>query len=126
MKSSNNILNKPFKFSDYAEFVSYCNQNNLIIEDKGDFFEATEYQITLENLKNSKLDLLKYNVENFFYINYPIYKQNNIAIFGSEEEKSNFKNFHDKVVNKYNNIAYSINNSRNKEELNNIDINFKI
>ncbi len=119
-------LNKPFTSKEYTEFAIYCNKNNLAIEDKGDFFEAVEYQITLENLKNNKLDLLKYNVENFFYINYPIYKQNNIAIFGSDEEKSNFKNFHDMVVNKYDNIVYSINNSQDKEELNNIDINFKI
>ncbi len=126
MKFENNILNKPFTNKEYADFASFCNKNNLIIEDKVKFFEGVKPKISLENLKNDKFDLLKNNVENYFYKNYPLYKQNNIAIFGSNEEKQNFKNFYDLVVNKYNEIICNIKNCQNNEELENINLNFEV
>lgn len=33
-------LNKPYSNKQYADLAVYCNQNGLIIEDKGDYLEA--------------------------------------------------------------------------------------
>ena len=33
-------LNKPYTNKQYADLAVYCNQNGLIIEDKGDYLEA--------------------------------------------------------------------------------------
>lgn len=33
-------LNKPYTNKEYADLAVYCNENGLIIEDKGDFLEA--------------------------------------------------------------------------------------
>ena len=44
---------------------------------------------------------LKEELENTFYNTYPLYKQCNIAIYGTEEERKEFKEFHDKVVGEY-------------------------
>lgn len=44
---------------------------------------------------------LKQELENQFYTEYPLYKQCNIAIYGTEEERQKFKEFHDKLVEEY-------------------------
>ena len=54
-------------------------------------------QIDLEKKKQK----LKQKLENQFYKEYPLYKQCNIAIYGTEEERQKFKNFHDKLVEEY-------------------------
>lgn len=33
-------INKPYTGEEYADLAVYCNQNGLIIEDKGDYLEA--------------------------------------------------------------------------------------
>ena len=35
-------LNKPYTNKQYADLAIYCNENGLIIEDKGDYLEAVE------------------------------------------------------------------------------------
>ena len=35
-------LNKPYSNKSYADLAIYCNENGLIIEDKGDYLEAVE------------------------------------------------------------------------------------
>jgi hypothetical protein len=35
-------LNKPYTSQEYVELASYCNENNLKIEDKGSFLETVE------------------------------------------------------------------------------------
>lgn len=35
-------LKKPYSDFQYAELAIYCNENNLIIEDKGEYLEAVE------------------------------------------------------------------------------------
>lgn len=54
-----------------------------------------------EEIKKMKLAELKREVEERFYKTYPLYRQNNIAIFGTDEEKREFKEFHDRVVAEY-------------------------
>ena len=36
-------LNKPYTNKEYADFAVYCNENNLIIEDRGDYLESVEH-----------------------------------------------------------------------------------
>ena len=55
---------------------------------------------------------LKREVEQYFYKHYPIYKQNNIAIFGTEEEKLEFKEFHDRVVAEYDEKVKAVSNNK--------------
>lgn len=52
-------------------------------------------------IKQIKLAELKRETEECFYKTYPLYKQNNIAIFGTDEEKLKFKEFHDRIVAEY-------------------------
>ena len=75
-------------------------------------------------LKENKLKELKQDVENYFYNKYPIYKQNNIAIFGTRKDKQQFQDFHDVIVKQYNVMIDKINNCKDIEEINNIIINF--
>ena len=65
-----------------------------------------------EEIKKIKLAELRMEVEEYFYKHYPVYKQNNIAIFGTEEEKLEFKNFHDKVVAEYDEKVKSVNEGK--------------
>lgn len=58
-------------------------------------------QKSAEDLKLSEKIRLKQELEANFYEKYPLYKQCNIAIYGSEEERQKFKEFHDKLVNEY-------------------------
>ena len=44
---------------------------------------------------------LKQELEQQFYKEYPLYKQCNIAIYGTEEERQKFKEFHDELVEQY-------------------------
>lgn len=60
-------------------------------------------------IKQIKLAKLKKEVEDCFYKTYPLYKQNNIAIFGTNEEKMEFKEFHDRVVAEYDEKVRAVN-----------------
>ncbi len=118
----NNTLKKPYSSLEYAEFAIYCNQNNLVITDFDNKLMGVKQEISIIILKNYKIDELRKNIENYFYTNYPIYKQNNIAIFGTEEEKEEFKKFHDDVVSIYDLKVRQINEVETEEQLNKIKI----
>lgn len=122
MTENKNTLKKPYTSLEYAEFAIYCNQNNLVITDFEDKLIGVEPKISITLLKNYKVDELRKNIENYFYTNYPIYKQNNIAIFGTEEEKEEFKKFHDDVVGIYDLKVRQINEVETEEQLNKIKI----
>ena len=64
----------------------------------------------LYNYKKQKIDILKKTIESIFYLKYPLYKQNNIAIFGTEEEKNDFKKFYEETIKKYELEKEKINN----------------
>ena len=61
------------------------------------FTKEEEYK---PNIEEQKLKL-KEELENNFYNMYPLHKQCNIAIYGTEEERKEFKEFHDKLVKEY-------------------------
>lgn len=74
-------------------------------------------QQPLEEIKEKKLKELKTDVENYIYSVYPIYKQNNIAIFGTEEERQKFKEFHDAITSQYNEMVDKVKNCRSVKSL---------
>ena len=51
--------------------------------------------------KELKKRELKKEVEEKFYAEYPLYRQCNIAIFGTDEERQKFKEFHDILASEY-------------------------
>ena len=65
-----------------------------------------------DEVRNLKLAKLKREVEQYFYKHYPVYKQNNIAIFGTEKEKLEFKEFHDRVVAEYDEKVKAVSNNK--------------
>ncbi len=122
MTFENNTLKKPYTQLQYAKFASYCNKNNLIIVEFDNELKGIKQKPNLDDTKKEKLNSLKINVENYFYNNYPQYKQNNIAIFGTEEEKEEFKKFHSSTVYIYDYLIKQINEAETEEQLNKIKI----
>lgn len=53
------ILNKPYNDKDYFEFINYCNNNGLLVDDKGDYLESVAVVIPLEGLKAHKINEFK-------------------------------------------------------------------
>ncbi|WP_277248181.1 DUF4376 domain-containing protein [Phascolarctobacterium succinatutens] len=53
------ILKKPYNDKDYFEFINYCNNNGLLVDDKGDYLESVAVVITLEKLKAHKINEFK-------------------------------------------------------------------
>lgn len=82
-------------------------------------------QQPLEELKQEKLVLLEKNIERAFYSVYPLHKQNNIGIFGTDEEREQFKLFHTTLVTEYDNRVLAVNNATSKEELDLIEMDFE-
>lgn len=52
-------INKPYTNEEYAKLAIYCNENGLIIVDKGEYLESEKYQPTQEEIKAARLDELK-------------------------------------------------------------------
>ena len=65
-------------------------------------------KIQKEYNKQSRLLEAKSNIEKEIYEEYPLFRQCNIAIYGTDEEKKNFKIFHDEKIKKYNEIIAEI------------------
>ncbi len=68
------IVNKPYTNKEYADLAVYCNQNGLIIEDKGDYLESVnppapsveEKQAAVREVRNGYLQATdKYMIEDF-------------------------------------------------------------
>ena len=66
------------------------------------YLKGFEPEIDLNKIKELEKQKLKKEIEEKFYAEYPLYRQCNIAIFGTEEEKQKFKEFHDALASKYN------------------------
>ena len=69
-------LNKPYTNKQYADLAVYCNQNGLIIEDKGDCLEAVnppepsieDKQARVRAVRNQYLQ----QTDKFMIVDYPI------------------------------------------------------
>ena len=85
------ILNKiDFTQQKYDELINYANANNLIIVDKGEYYETDKIEEpvkTLEERKQEKIQELKNNCHKYIYSKYPIYKQLNVANGLATQEK---------------------------------------
>lgn len=66
-------LNKPYTNKDYAALAVYCNENGLIIEDKGDYLEAvnppepTDEQKAAEARaeRDRRIDAIRWRIERY-------------------------------------------------------------
>lgn len=76
-------------------------EKDVINMDGKYYLKGYEPVVDPDKIKEIKKQELKKEVEEKFYSEYPLYKQCNIAIFGTEEERKKFKNFHDKLVSEY-------------------------
>ena len=72
---------------------------------------------SLEEAKEKKLKELKKDVENYIYSIYPLYKQNNIAIFGTDEERQKFKEFHNTTTSWYNEVVDKVKSCKSVKSL---------
>lgn len=72
--------------------------------------------------RQAKLLEAKLAIENIIYTQYPIYKQNNLAIYGTKTEKQAFKEFKEAQVAIYDELVQQINNCNTVRELEAIDI----
>ena len=108
----------------------YKDQENNYCESpirQENFIETTELEYNnyiLPFKKEEKLLELKKNIEKIFYDTYSQSKQNNIAIYGTIEEKQEFKDFHDRQVALYDEKVIEIESCKSLENLNNIVITF--
>ena len=70
---------------EYQELLNQYNSNPELFE------EEVVYRLSIEDIKAAKKAEAKYLVEESIYSVYPQHKQNNIGIFGTDEEKLAFK-----------------------------------
>lgn len=101
----------------------YKNVNGILYEldedevQKHDKLIGQCYEINFEKLKENKIEKLLENTKKRFYEIYPLHRQCNIAIFGTEEEKAEFQRFHNTEAKKYDEILGKINNCFDENEL---------
>lgn len=76
----------------------------------------------IEEIKNSKIEELNKKTKKIFYDKYPLHRQCNIAIFGTEEEKKEFEEFHKIEANKYDQQLENINSRNELKQLLNLKI----
>lgn len=119
---------KDFNQVKYNELIDYANKNNLIIVDKGDYYETEkikEHIKTLEELKQEKIKELKANCSNYIYSQYPIHKQLNIANgLATEEEISQMITFIQQARLICEDIEQQINSVKTQKDLEKISTNF--
>ena len=101
----------------------YYDQTLKLYTSNPELFELEqENTISLKNLKIQKTQEVRDKIEKIFYTAYPQYKQNNIAIFGTDQEKAEFKVFHDEKANLFNSVVEQIETSITVEEVEAINI----
>ena len=76
------ILSKPYTKKQYVEFAEYCNFNNSIIEDRGDYLESRELpKPSEEELKKTEINALKKQLDE---TDYKIIKCSEYSLVGKE------------------------------------------
>jgi hypothetical protein len=78
----------------------------------------------IQELKNLKLRELDMKATEYMLSKYPDYKQNNIAIFGTDTEKKEFQEYYDAMKTKYTKYRGEILYANTKEELDEVEIEF--
>lgn len=126
------ILNKnDFTQQKYNELVSYANSNNCVIEDKGEYYETAEIEITkptLEELKQDKIKELKQKRDEYKKTNgFSSFVYENLEfnlIENIDGEKEKWRLFLQDLIKKYDIFKEQIIIAENKKELENIIIEF--
>ncbi|MDR2781416.1 MAG: hypothetical protein LBB21_03085 [Holosporaceae bacterium] len=113
--NGNILASASFRFSES------CVETNVEIVRSKDgklFFLGEEPQVDkLEDRKKEIIFERQQKLENVFYSEYPLYKQCNIGIYGTAEEKLAFKNFHDSKVAIYHIFTDAVEECTNLNEL---------
>ena len=69
-------LNKPYTNAQYADLAVYCNNNGLIIEDKGDYLEAVNPPEPSDEEKKARVRQVRNQylkqTDEFMIVDYPI------------------------------------------------------
>ena len=134
---------KDFTRSKYNELVNYANSNNMIIVDKGTYYETVEIkepEKTLEELKEEKKEELKqarqdykktvylkddYSIDKFEPLScYNYYNLNNLKFGWTQADKDKFENIIEYIGTKYDEYKLKIKQAKNKEELDKIQFTF--
>ena len=117
---------KDFNQVKYNELINYANKNNMIIVDKGSYYETKKVEEpALEELKVKKIQELKNNCQNYIYSKYPIYKQLNAANgLVTEEEITEITTFIQQTRLICEDIEQKINSVKTQNELESISTNF--
>jgi hypothetical protein len=116
-------LDSSGKILAYAEFRfnENCVETTLEIvrgKDGKLYFSGEEPAVNeLEDRKKEIIFEREKKLENLFYREYPLHKQNNIGIYGTEEERLTFKNFHDAKVVVFDNFVALVNGCEDFSEL---------
>ena len=69
-------LNKPYTNAQYADLAVYCNENGMIIEDKGDYLEAVNPPEPSDEDKKAQVRSVRNQylkqTDEFMIVDYPI------------------------------------------------------
>jgi len=136
------------KIEDYKRFgLDYCNEKVKIKENKDRSIESGRVKILdcgcvvldgnkleepcdlhcdIDALKNAKLKEIQNECENIIYDKYPIHKQNNIGIFGTDEERNNFKNYKEKITGQYHSFVEQVNKLKKVENIKDFSFEFQL
>lgn len=80
-------LNKPYTNKQYADLAVYCNRNDLIIEDKGDYLEAVNPPEPSDKEKKARIRAVRNQyleqTDKFMITDYPI----------SDDERELYKHY---------------------------------
>lgn len=110
---------------DYYKSIGFIEQE--VIEVNNIYYlDGYEPKPDMSELKKEKKDILTKNIELAIYGEYPQYRQNNIAIFGTKEEKQEFKDFYELMVNEFKNRITAVDKVKSINSLEKIDNNFDI
>ena len=84
------LLEKPYTDEQYADLAVYCNENNLIIADRGDYLESVPYEPSEDEKKQTV-----YSIRATYFSDYVDWYQSKPLLWEelTEEEKTNIKNY---------------------------------
>jgi hypothetical protein len=114
-ENGNILASAEFQFSEKcvetAVEIVRSNDGKLYFKGEEPMIDELEYRKREIILKKER------KLENLFYGVYPLYKQCNIGIYGTDEEKLAFKNFHDIKVAGFDNFISLVEECTSLSEL---------
>jgi hypothetical protein len=115
IKESGNIRCSHWKNCNQTEEdIVYDCDGRLVLESKLNREKELKFNKYIKSVRLKKAN------EEYILSVYPEYKQRNLGIYGTDEEKRAFKDFKDKAVEKYDKLIEKVNECKNDDELNDI------